>query len=405
MDVHGNGSSVAGQTRVVMPKLLAAANGKGHLLVDNENYTYQKVNEYKGNTNWRCSERRNNGCKATATTKGMDPTTLRCKTGTKHSHPSNLARLRYREEEARAKKNAVENPTVPPRSIVGRLSNTLSAAGQALPKSTKALVRSIQRARASAGGHPKAPKMFKEFLDDGIPEHMRKTADGSLFLRYCSAVDDPLFTEDDNGLAANYDSDNGGNDHGGGGGDATPDDQGPDKRVALVFMSPFGIELLRQGNMWQGDGTFGTCPAPFAQIYVVFGATSRGKVLPAAYCLLPDKRRDTYLAMWQAIQTEVFPLGQENSGSQMNPKPANMLFDFECACISSFESVFPFSSTHGCYFHFRKCTWSQLGKKGCLRDYNRSEDFQRLVGLSVSLAFVPPAERCQTVGHCTGAGN
>ena len=95
------------------------------------------------------------------------------------------------------------------------------------------------------------------------------------------------------------------------------------------------------------------------QLFVVFGITANDRAAPAAFCLLSDKKADSYQKMWPVIRDTLY--GQ--SGDHMAGKPRKLVNDFEQAVIQKFMLVFPEATVKGCFFHTRKCTLEQLGKK------------------------------------------
>jgi hypothetical protein len=107
----------------------------------------------------------------------------------------------------------------------------------------------------------------------------------------------------------------------------------------VIFMSPFGRQLLQSSKFWLADGTFWTAPPPFVQIYMINALASTGRVLPVCYCLLPNKETDTYTRMWESIKFSLSDNGQFT--------PDVLKVDFELAAINSFKNSFPTSKvTH-----------------------------------------------------------
>ena len=86
----------------------------------------------------------------------------------------------------------------------------------------------------------------------------------------------------------------------------------------------------------------GTVPKPFLQVYIIFAQTDSGKVLPAAFCLLPQKSQPTYTKMWKKIFECV-----------ENYRPTTLLLDMEPASAQAFISVFGEVDIIYCYFHWR----------------------------------------------------
>ena len=95
----------------------------------------------------------------------------------------------------------------------------------------------------------------------GLPEDLKKLSDGSQFLIYAGPTSNGEETQD----------------------------PGHDDPIMLTFLAEHGTERLRVSNLWLCDGTFNTAPKPSLQIYIIFAQTGSGKVLPAAFCLFPQK--------------------------------------------------------------------------------------------------------------------
>ena len=101
---------------------------------------------------------------------------------------------------------AVGNISLPPRVILGEVSNQLNRQGQAIPKSRNAFIQTLQRSHVKAGGHTIVPRTFDEAVTM-IPDHMKLSGNGDRFLRFAGRVDPNL------------------------------------EPTMLMFMSPFGREL------------------------------------------------------------------------------------------------------------------------------------------------------------------
>ena len=170
-----------------------------------------------------------------------------------HCHPSNIAKVDLLTAENTAIQRAVGNISLLPRVILGEVSNQLNRQGQAIQKSGNAFIQTLQRARVKACGHTIVPRTFDEAVTM-IPDHIKLSGNGDRFLRFAGRVDPNL------------------------------------EPTMLMFMSPFGRELLNSSKYFYADGTFKTCPPPFSQVYVVFGETQQKRAVPSCYGLLPDKR-------------------------------------------------------------------------------------------------------------------
>ena len=209
--------------------LLESKRG-GKLLIDQQNYIYTRVNTKGDRRNYKCLEFRREGCKATARTGVEEEDEKRIYAVTDHNHASSIANVDFLKAEMSAITKARNNVALPPRVILGDISNELAAQGHTLPKSGNALIQTMQRARVKAGGHPNVPKTFDEVLTM-IPAEKKLTASGDCFLQYAGKVTDV------------------------------------DDPVMLIFMSPFGRELMKNSSNFFADGTFKTCPLPFKQVH------------------------------------------------------------------------------------------------------------------------------------------
>ena len=199
------------------------------ILVDQFNYTY-KIGSNRGNKYyWRCTEQFKSKCKGSTITDGKNNPQPALPGN--HNHPARIASVEFLKAESDLMKRARENPTLPPRVLLGDVSNTLAQKDVRLPKTGEALAKSIRRHRQSSGGFPKAPANFEDVLIL-LPEQFRLTKSRDRFLRFADKVDE---TEDP---------------------------------TMLVFMSPTGKELLRAADIWYSDGTFITAPFPYAQVLI-----------------------------------------------------------------------------------------------------------------------------------------
>ena len=262
-----------------------------------------------------------------------------------HSHGSDIAGLEAKLKGLEAVKKARQNPNKRPRQVLAELSDqTPSIPEQLAQRSEAGLTKAIQRARAKDRDEPPVPRSFSDFFNGPLPEKFRKTSDGSDFLMIKDFVD-----ENSN-------------------------------KAFLIFMSPFGKTLLKTAHLWLADGTFMTAPEPFVQVYMICGLSPSGQILPAAYCLLPNKETKTYKRVWESIK-----LGISVDNETF---PAVLKMDYETAATNGFRTTFPGSRVSGCLFHLKKNLWETVGKKYCLALYNSDQDFQLIVDLMAALSYV-----------------
>jgi len=326
---------------------LTTNRGNRQLIFQNHVFWFNKKKP-NGRSLWRCSKGKSEQCRAYLTT-GPNDEFVRV---TEHSHGSNIPALKARMQRAEALDLATKNPTLNPRRILGDLAaNHPQDLNVSLEKSSEmAMSKAMRRARNKELGYPKVPQTFAEVQALQFPDRFSKTKAGDPFL-----------------VLKDFVTPTGGN----------------SENVMLLFLSPFGRQLLGTSTMWTSDGTFKTTVKPFKQIYMVYGTTQDGQSLPAAYALLPSKDEEVYQRLWQQIEFEV-------SQDFPNHSPTKIMMDFEQAAKNAFIENFPDSEVVGCIFHFRKNFRHQLGKKGCLTLYDEDEDFQRIADQLMCLAYVPP---------------
>ena len=109
----------------------------------------------------------------------------------------------------------------------------------------------------------------------------------------------------------------------------------------IVFVSSYGSTLLKNADLWAGNGTHFTAPDHFNQIYVI-QASSNNKMYPAAYALLTNKDQETYERLFDSLKDHV--------GSN----PTQLLIDFESATYHAAVEVFPNVEVFGCLFHWKQ---------------------------------------------------
>jgi len=71
---------------------------------------------------------------------------------------------------------------------------------------------------------------------------------------------------------------------------------------SIVFASDWQLNIMGQADSVTADGTFNTCPEPFAQVYCIIANFHRTrKNVPVCICLLPDKMSQTYNDVWALL--------------------------------------------------------------------------------------------------------
>ncbi|KAI5645456.1 MULE transposase domain-containing protein [Phthorimaea operculella] len=168
-----------------------------------------------------------------------------------------------------------------------------------------------------------------------------------------------------------------------------------DKNPFFIFGTPKYKKYIEETDLFLVDGTFKVVPGPFEQlfsIHVDLNSTSEDTmVIPVFYCLLLDKKQETYEKLFQILK--------ENFGLVIS----KLKCDYEMAVINAVKKIFPDVRVKGCFFHFSQAIWKnavdlglikrkkrQLKKKA--RQIQTSEEekvMKKIVKYTCNLALLP----------------
>ena len=129
------------------------------------------------------------------------------------------------------------------------------------------------------------------------------------------------------------------------------------------------------------DGTFRVAPPFYKQIFTIH-ALLQSKVLPLIYCILIDKKAETYTSVFRKIRD----LCLEHN---LILTPNLITLDFEKGLIVALQQEFPQSRLRGCYFHFCQAVFRQVQKLGFSVDYGNNQELRTKIRMLMALAFVP----------------
>ena len=129
------------------------------------------------------------------------------------------------------------------------------------------------------------------------------------------------------------------------------------------------------------NGTFST--PQFAQLYTVNGL-SNGKNIVGAYCLLVNKRMETYVELLSRIHLLT---------NQVVPE--SIMTDFEQSMIGAIAQVYPLTVQKGCLFHLSKSIYCRVQELGLSHQYLNDAVFRTNVKMISALSFVPIADTVQ----------
>lgn len=119
-------------------------------------------------------------------------------------------------------------------------------------------------------------------------------------------------------------------------------------------------------------------PAPlryFKQLYTIHGFNKRNdSIIPLIYCLLPDKKMETYKIVFHLIKSQF-----------RNWMPKKITIDFELAVIKAVKKVYRDIQVKGCYFHFSRCLLRKAKQLKIISSVQK-----RHVAKCIGIARLPP---------------
>ena len=155
-----------------------------------------------------------------------------------------------------------------------------------------------------------------------------------------------------------------------------------DGRRIILFSTNEHLQILARSPQVLADATFSITPGIWTQTFIVSCEVSSGVLIPVAYCLLPDKTKESYLAMFSLLKEALEQSGLELSCSYF-------MSDFEVAIRDAFQVTFPGIEVKGCAFHFAKAILSKVARSGFKRDYQNIPEFGSFIRGILGLAYVP----------------
>jgi hypothetical protein len=138
----------------------------------------------------------------------------------------------------------------------------------------KGMQRKIQRYKTKSLQYPKKPSKFADL--EVLPEKFQTTFDGDRFLLFNKVVGAGQAAE----VAESTQ-------------EGTQGSSANNGFRIIGYASNYGLNLLRQAEIWSADGTFSVAPPPFYQIYTIM-AHLDGYAFPSAYVFMPGKKRYMY---------------------------------------------------------------------------------------------------------------
>lgn len=218
-----------------------------------------------------------------------------------HNHAANPAEARVKTARFEIKEKAKEI-RIKPCQVIQDVNCQIDVNVQPFMPNKPAQRKIISRER-----HYALPKEPKVLLNLNIPDDLRITITGEMFLLREVRVGDDYI---------------------------------------LIFSTQNNIRRLAQSGHWMGDGTFKTVPDIFLQLYTIHAPV--GKVndvtVPLVYSLLTSKKSEVYDQLFINLNELAYEFECELI-------PKFILTDFEIGAINAFKREFPGAVMKGCYFH------------------------------------------------------
>ena len=149
----------------------------------------------------------------------------------------------------------------------------------------------------------------------------------------------------------------------------------------VILATDENLQLLADSEILFLDGTFKAAPRLYRQLFSIHGL-HHGHCLPLVYCLLADKKRESYHALLDHIKRHMAELN-------LVLNPSKLICDFESGLLPALRCHFPNSRLKGCFFHHTKAIWTKVQDLGLVCQYNSDSNVRKQVRTLMSLAFLP----------------
>lgn len=157
----------------------------------------------------------------------------------------------------------------------------------------------------------------------------------------------------------------------------------------IVFSCYSNIRTLCQSEKIYADGTFSHCAKYFYQLFTLH-ILMNGHYIPLVFCLLPDKRQETYKCLFQILCHKCQSL-------QLILRPQIIVIDFELAIHNACRSTWSETKIRGCKFHLTQAWYRNIQKCGLVGEYkDKDSEIGRWLHYIFGLCFLNPDE----VGDC-----
>lgn len=103
--------------------------------------------------------------------------------------------------------------------------------------------------------------------------------------------------------------------------------------------------------------------------------------MPAIYCLLPHKRKETYINFLNLLKAYA-------SSKNFNLNLPNFRVDIEIGMINAIKNVFPYANIKLCLFHFTQSIFRAVQRFNLTNQYLNDERFKLLIRKLMALPLL-----------------
>ncbi|CAC5417932.1 unnamed protein product [Mytilus coruscus] len=132
----------------------------------------------------------------------------------------------------------------------------------------------------------------------------------------------------------------------------------------LIYSKHQKLRNLRQYTEIYCDGTFRSCPKPYAQEFTIQGRY-RNKVLCFVNCLMTDCNNGNHLHGLQILTVKI----RQITGRRWRLR--KVICDFELALLAAVETDLPHAQISGCYFYLNHSLWRKVQNLVLAASYRR----------------------------------
>ncbi|XP_029346595.1 uncharacterized protein LOC115034296 [Acyrthosiphon pisum] len=150
----------------------------------------------------------------------------------------------------------------------------------------------------------------------------------------------------------------------------------------IIYSCITNLKYLCISETLYVDGTFHYCVKFFYQLFT-FHRYFNGHYIPLVFCLLKDKKQETYINCFKSICEKCLELNVVLS-------PTEIVVDYELAIHNACKQIWPNVSLVGCRFHLSQSWWRAIQNFGLSVEYKSESEISKWLCLCFGLLFLSP---------------